>query len=716
MQRKHACFRYIQVGNCPTRFTHEIAVTRSALMSTTGPCCEFVQKLLGLQQDGREAISAPANWTRLRPLLEVPTDLDTDIDGLARGCLLSSGKDLARWHFFVGSPGNGKSTAVGKLARKLITEHACRIAETESGLEIDRLDKDLVPYSLDVYESGKTFASARIVQDASVVKKPYANDAEPARDLLETLDDAWVRGISLVVCTNRGVIEGALADADLSRRFKDTPWFKSILRRVANNVSLEPSSILEPLSFTSKRPVFSGLELSVRYLDSHSLLLGGNRTFELLVEEAVQPDKWTVCETCSAKNLCPFRSNMLSLANHDGRDLLVKIIRRAEVFSTQVLVFREALALLSYILAGCARDYRNQHPCDWVRDKVAKGDIFALGSRRTHMCLFSSGFPRGLESDPKLKQSQRDALLALSAHLPTDNPAKLPLHCALNSEAPSTDVGIPRLLGLKGVFSKLDPLNGPLPAEFWDAWDVKSKHILNSESTQITELDRQCVLAWCNLENCLENMPSLNAPQAYWSIGRWSSQYTLHLGAYATGLVSHGQDLDNFAQLLELLWKQNADRNPAEKAQLRELKELVRDLLTRKKHGVKVEDGIRIARHVRVTGNWAAQSLEPKVERSPASGSLTISVKFGDARHHATLAAPTYLWLQKRANGTMDERCIPDELLAEAMDAKARALASSQYAFVLGDVIIQVDSDLEKFTLARYEDGGEVIVNANYKS
>jgi hypothetical protein len=64
----------------------------------------------------------------------------------------------------------------------------------------------------------------------------------------------------------------------------------------------------------------------------------------------------------------------------------------------------------------------------------------------------------------------------------------------------------------------------------------------------------------------------------------------------------------------------------------------------------------------------------------------------------------------------MDERCISDELLAEAMDAKTRALSSSEYAFVSDDVIMHVDGDSERFTLARDEEGGEVIVNANYKS
>ena len=41
----------------------------------------FVTRLIRLQQDGKEAISGPANW-REPPLLDVATDSDDDIDAL----------------------------------------------------------------------------------------------------------------------------------------------------------------------------------------------------------------------------------------------------------------------------------------------------------------------------------------------------------------------------------------------------------------------------------------------------------------------------------------------------------------------------------------------------------------------------------------------------------------------------------------------------------
>jgi hypothetical protein len=98
--------------------------------------------------------------------------------------------------------------------------------------------------------------------------------------------------------------------------------------------------------------------------------------------------------------------------------------------------------------------------------------------------------------------------------------------------------------------------------------------------------------------------------------------------------------------------------------------------------------------------------MHPHVTASPASGSLTIAIRFGDARDYTTLAASTYLWLKQRARGTMDHRCIPDDLLSEAMDAKARATAKSNYAFVPDDVTLIVHGNAEVYELSRFD--GEV--------
>ena len=51
----------------------------------------FVSRLIRLQQDGKEAISGPANW-RDPPLLDVATDTDDAVDALLKAMCPSSGQ------------------------------------------------------------------------------------------------------------------------------------------------------------------------------------------------------------------------------------------------------------------------------------------------------------------------------------------------------------------------------------------------------------------------------------------------------------------------------------------------------------------------------------------------------------------------------------------------------------------------------------------------
>ena len=76
----------------------------------------FVTRLIRLQQDGKEAISGPTNW-REPPLLEVATDSDDAINALLEAMCPSTGDapHRGRWHWLIGSPGNGKSAKLGLL-------------------------------------------------------------------------------------------------------------------------------------------------------------------------------------------------------------------------------------------------------------------------------------------------------------------------------------------------------------------------------------------------------------------------------------------------------------------------------------------------------------------------------------------------------------------------------------------------------------------------
>jgi hypothetical protein len=547
----------------------------------------------------------------------------------------------------------------------------------------------------------------RIVQDASVVRNPYAADVDPARDLLDTLREAWERGISLIVCTNRGVLEKAFRDTYLDPAVNQQAWHKAILRPLADSAN-GAKLPLDPIPPASRRPVFTSILTTTSFLDSRSLILSDKGIFDRLIVHAVQVERWAACGECPVATLCPFKANRDWLADGTGREQVVKAFRRAEVLSSQVIVFREALAAISFVLAGCAREYHAMHPCEWVRRKVAQNDVFSLATRRVYMSLFSSGFPRGLEANNILQTYQIASLQALNHDL-TSGPAKDALTSALDTPAPSTDVGIARLLGIDGVFFQLDAIQGPLPPSFYDAWDGSYDRLKTLAPPFISAIENRCADIWYALETAAENMPSHIAADAYWAVRRWSTQFTLHLGLLVEGRAYAADQVDEFAELLELLWKESDARTITERRRLRELEQLVESLLNRDQEQANGVTSVQLAENVQVNGRWIEREMRPRVAASPASGSLTIAVHFGNSQDYTTLAAPMYLWLKQRASGTMDPRCVPGDLLSEAMDAKGRAVAKSSYAFVPDDVSLSVDGERESFTVARFD--GEVDVD-----
>lgn len=663
----------------------------------------FLTELLSLQQDGRQAISAPTNWTRVRPLLEVPTDLDKVTAELADACLMGGSNRVARWHFFIGSPGNGKSAAVGKLVRTLLEAKGCKIID-EKGTDIGDLGDTTVPYSLHVYEPGRKFESVRIVQDASVVRNPYAADVDPSRDLLETLREAWVDGISLVVCTNRGVLEKAYRDTYRDQAWKLQAWHQAILKRLAERDDGEGIGS-EPLRFgQQRRPAFDSIVARSTFLDKRSLILQRADILDRLIQRAVEPAKWTACESCEVAGMCPFRANRDFLADSQLRGNVVDTLRRAEVLSSQVIVFREALAVISFLLAGCARDYKDVDPCGWVRRLAGRGDIFGLAARRVHMCLYATSFPRGLDSSEGIRGRQLDAIRVLRDRLvAAGDPAARHLTALLEDPAPSTDVGVTRLLGKAGVFSRLDVINGPLSGKFSDDWDGSYERIGSLKSPLAAGIDRACLSAWSHFETFAENLPSHAAEAIHWSVRRWSSQFTLHLGSLIGGLALDGAEIDDFTELLELLWKDRASRSIDERIRLSDLEQQIARLLNRGEDQGADGKATSISENVAVSGLWVETEMLPKVLASGASGSLTIAVRFGNSPGQTTLAAPMYLWLRQRARGTMDARCIPADLLSDAMDAKSRAMGKSGYSFEPNNISLRIECAEAPYRVRRFD-------------
>ena len=678
---------------------------------------DYLLELLALQQDGKGAISAPSNWTTHTPLLNVRTEVDDVVDELSDSILKCNGKNqTARWHFFIGSPGNGKSAAMGKLCGKLISSFECQVLD-EKNVPIEELNETDIPYVVFVYEKGNRYASARVVQDASVVRNPFSPNVDPALDLIDTLHDSWEKGVSLVICTNRGVLEKAIWDKHTDNNINSETWFK-ILKLIDNESNTNLSGKLtSQFSFDDKKAVFEKLIVSYHYLENHSLLLGRS-TFDELLKKATSQSHWNNCELCTYKKLCPFKANRDWLTHPELKTPVLQLLKRAEVLSGQVIVFREALALISLFLAGCPEDYKGHgiHPCEWVKIKVQNNDAFSLLARRIYMSLFGSFYPHGLEMSDDIRHGQIDSLRILGEKINTDNgQAKDALNHVICGHSPSTDVGVTRLLGSNGVIAHIDPCREVLPWEFYEQWDSDFDAINEIDSVGFGELEKLCLSIWKTLEQKIEITVDHWTTQMYWAVRRWSSNFLLHLGALVEDRSAYKSELDEFSELLELVAKQKDQPNVETRDKVRRLENQLEKLLD----SVSNKDSsgtVDLSNTVTLTGDWVQSNLKPKITTTKTSGCLYLSIGFNE-NEYASLNALMFLWLKRCEEGKLDRRCFPLELLTGVTDARVRTVSKGNYAFEDNDVelIVKITETDEPFWFEIRRLDGDVKVEMNYE-
>jgi hypothetical protein len=631
----------------------------------------FLTELLTLQQDGQAAISGPINWNK-SPLLEVRTGLHSDVELLANS-MLDEGTKVGNWHFFVGSPGNGKSAGAGMLVRKLIKGGQI-IVEAEHKLPIEELDQSRVPYCLEVRRPREKFPYLFIAQDASVLPNPFDTDADPARALLELLIDSTKRGVSLVVCTNRGVIERAYAQANGDPDSKNAVWFNALRVAVGN-----APTVTVDFSKTAKKPVFASVTVTATSLDRRSLVLNSD-TLDRLIDNAVAAEKWKTCEQCPAKSLCPFSSNRDWLAERPLRANVLRVIRHAELIEGQIIVLREALALISLILSGCPHDYTTASPCDWVHSKIEKGDIFSLASRRIYMLLFSAYSPMGLADDPRDLRSQNNDIGSICKYgAGTSDKTRSAVGGVIDKKNwPSTDVGAPRLLGQAGIFSELDVLAGVPNAGFSDRWSESWK-ALEQDAVWASGIERALVVCWRDLQRAAAGS-NQQSPSIYRWLSRWITSYSLRIGSLVEGVTTFCEDLDALVEILQI----KGQPSEAQEALLTGIEATLESSLT---EGNK---GLMLTPTTTLHGRWASQALKPRFATAEA-GTLTATLQFGSASKSAMpLNTRAFIWLKRRAERNMDSATFPKEYLETARDAMLRVATSTSYD-TKDEVILRID-------------------------
>ena len=628
---------------------------------------DFLLKLRRLQQDREDSISTPSSWEK-PPLLEVPAKLDEKIDELQETTTKGTGNE-GEWFFLVGSPGNGKSAYCGRYFRGLQGTHDFKFKrEGEKGLlDLKNLKEDELPYRIEVHKKGESFARCWIIQDASVLQSTYDKVAEPADDLLQSLKEAQERGISLFVCTNRGVLETAF-NRSLTEKSKHPEPEWEVVRKVIKNVAEGKDIPIEVGTKNSKAP-FKKVMAKQEALDADSLLIG-HETFAKLIDEATAEKEWRKCKACSFADKCPWSQNRDTLAAAEGKEVLLKILARAEALGGQVIVFRAALALLSYLLTGCASDQGKLSPCKWVERMIGEKNYFGLLSMRLYMQLFCSHSPLGLEPEGKARVWQLSVLKEMIGQLTLSADSKSSISKALESASwPSTSVGLRELLSPNGYIVQLDPVRAPLKSRFLDKWSSDISVMTKLDPPLVGGLEKACGQIFREIEDALEASRSQDGAKYYRALKRWASSFTLRMGAFREGITRFQESLDIFIEVLGIMNKDKRDGADYKKIDV--LDDQLKDALNTEVSG----SFIQVTTNFEVKSDEITSSLKPRIDGT--RDSIMLSLKFGEKT--IPLSGGLFVWMMKASQEKMMQESMPDAAMSKIIDARDRAAASAKY-------------------------------------
>ena len=658
----------------------------------------FVTRLLRLQQDGKESISGPANW-REPPLLDIPTDSEKDIDTLLDAMCPSPGNAprRGRWHWLIGSPGNGKSAKLGLLARHLLARGYEIVSE--EGVAVEESDADWLPYLLEVREKGTPYRFSYLVQDASVVRKPFGAVCDPAEDLEHVLGSAAARGTSLLLCTNWGVLQRLFDRGHTDREMRKQPWFRAV--RGAIQPRERGVTVHAGGGTSGEQAVFDELEVTYEVLDNRSLLVNSD-VFERLVEKATAERNWDACSGCPSMSLCPFNANRNDLTSDHLRRNVLDILRRAEVLSGQIIVFREAVALLSLLLAGCPDDHGGRTPCEWVHDQVRDNRIFNLLARRLPSILFGAARPHGLEGPerdrPGTIASRRDQLSALETIggvLRGTPHVRQALASVTRSGELSTNVGVERLLGARGAIPALDPSIEPRHAieldefvAFTTSARSAGQSVDTASSLGVRAIEEHCLRTWEAIFDAIaaEGDPVTGQDLYFWA-RRWQTTCLAWIAAVTRGLTALQPELDDYLAFLKTPGASGA--SAGQRATMKKLEDVLEKLLAPRAPSGVGDVRVELANSFWLTGRWAELELRPRLQHGGARESNVLFVKMSSF-HPFVVTAETFTWLSRRHELSLSELSFNPDVLETLRRTQAQAAAASDYSVQNDDVEIVI--------------------------
>lgn len=655
----------------------------------------FVTQLIRLQQDGKEAISGPVNWSE-PPLLDIATDADADIDSLLDEMCPSAGGEprRGRWHWLIGSPGNGKSAKLGLLARRLLERHHEIVSE--DGVMMDNGEVGQVPYLLEVREAGKPYRFAYLVQDASVVRNPFGSVCDPAEDLRDVLRLATARGTSLLLCTNWGVLQRVFDHGHTDRMVREEPWFRAVsgaIQRSEGGVTVHAGG-----GTAGEKTVFDEMEVTYEFLDNRSLLVDSD-IFERLVEKGTAEQNWDACSGCPSELLCPLRANRDDLASADIRGKVLQILRSAEVLDGQIVVFREAVALLSVLLSGCPNDYEGRTPCEWVHDQVQSNRFFSLLARRIPALLFGASTPYGLESPDggsqgaaTVRREQMSALDAIGGLLDETSPVHQALSAVTGSNELSTDVGIKRLLGPDGTIRALDPSIEPRHAVELDEFIATATAVRPAGEAGeqpsppgIRGIEQQCLGAWEQIYDAISAAGDpVGGQELHFWARRWQTTCLAWIAAVTRGLTALQPELNGYLAFLET----SGDR-AGRLATTRKLETVLEKLLAPRELGDDRDVHVKLAASLWLTGRWAEMEFRPRLRHEGAMESNALFVRMSKF-HPFVVTAETFAWLSRRNELNLSDLSFNPDVLETLRRTRAQAAAASGYSVEDDDVTIVI--------------------------